>query len=317
MTLDDIKVQIKNGKKIVILTHENPDGDAIGSALGLYGALKQLKKDVDVIIPEYSRCFKFLPFTDKVKTESKAEYDLAIAVDCATEKRLKGFEEYYEKAKVKVQIDHHGVNTMFADYNYVDPVEPACAQILAKVLPYWNIDITKEIGTCLLTGIITDTGGFRHSGVTAETFEFAAWALRKGINVSNVYKTVLQTVSKSSFELNTIARSRMEFYENGKITFTYVTCEDEKKVNAELGDYEGIVEVGRDIEGVEVSIFMREIENGGYKVSLRSNEYVNVSDICLMFGGGGHIKAAGCTITTGTLEQIKEKLIAQTKLYLK
>ena len=109
----------------------------------------------------------------------------------------------------------------------------------------------------------------------------------------------------------------MEFYENGKITFTYVTCEDEKKVNAELGDYEGIVEVGRDIEGVEVSIFMREIENGGYKVSLRSNDYVNVSDICLMFGGGGHIKAAGCTITTGTLEQIKEKLIAQTKMYLK
>ena len=131
------------------------------------------------------------------------------------------------------------------------------------------------------------------------------------------YKNVLQTVTRSSFELNRIARNRIEFFEDGKIAFTYITCEDEEIVNSETGDYEGIVDIGRDVEGVEVSIFLRELKKGGYKVSLRSNEYVNVSDICLMFGGGGHIKAAGCTITNGTLEQIRDKLIAQTKMYLK
>lgn len=317
MTLDDIKVQIANANSIVILTHENPDGDAMGCALAMYNALKQLEKDVDVIVPEFSRCFEFLPGIPEIKKEGRKEYDLAIAVDCADTKRLNGFVDYFDDAKVTVQIDHHGVNTMFADYNYVDPVAPACAQILVKVLPYWNIEITKDIGTCLLTGIITDTGGFKYAGVTSETFEFAAWLLQKGVNVSNVYKNVLQTVTRSSFELNRIARNRIEFFEDGKIAFTYITCEDEKKVNSETGDYEGIVDIGRDIEGVEVSIFLRELKKGGYKVSLRSNDYVNVSDICLMFGGGGHIKAAGCTISNGTLEQIRDKLIAQTKMYLK
>lgn len=317
MTLDDIKVQIDKANSIVILTHENPDGDAMGCALAMYNALKQLEKDVDVIVPEFSRCFEFLPGIPEIKKEGRKEYDLAIAVDCADTKRLNGFVDYFDDAKVTVQIDHHGVNTMFADYNYVDPVAPACAQILVKVLPYWNVEITKDIGTCLLTGIITDTGGFKYSGVTSETFEFAAWLLQKGVNVSNVYKNVLQTVTRSSFELNRIARNRIEFFEDGKIAFTYITCEDEKIVNSETGDYEGIVDIGRDVEGVEVSIFLRELKKGGYKVSLRSNEYVNVSDICLMFGGGGHIKAAGCTITNGTLEQIRDKLIAQTKMYLK
>ena len=130
-------------------------------------------------------------------------------------------------------------------------------------------------------------------------------------------RNVLQTTTKASFELNRIARNRIEFFENDKIAFTYITQEDELKVGAETGDYEGIVDIGRDIEGVEVSIFLREIEKGGYKASLRSNDYVNVSDVCLMFGGGGHIKAAGCTITNGTLEQVRDKIIAQAKLHLK
>ena len=317
MTLDEIKIQIDKAQEIVVLTHENPDGDAMGCALAMYHALKQINKNVDVIIPEFSKCFKFLPGVENIIKESHKNYDLAIAVDCSDAKRLNGFVDYFDNAKIKIEIDHHGVNTMFADYNYVDPVAPACAQILVKVLPYWDIEITKEIGTCLLTGIITDTGGFKYSGVTAETFEFAAWLLQKGVNVSNVYRNVLQTTTKASFELNRIARNRIEFYENNKIAFTYISLEDELKVGAETGDYEGIVDIGRDVEGVEVSIFLREIEKGGYKASLRSNDYVNVSDICLMFGGGGHVKAAGCTIANGTLEQIRDRIIAQTKLHLK
>ena len=312
MTLDDIKIQIDEAKTIVVLTHENPDGDAMGCALAMYNALKQLNKEVDVIIPEFSRCFNFLPGVSEIKKEGKEQYDLAIAVDCSDTKRLNGFVNYFENAKVKIEIDHHGVNTMFADYNYVDPVAPACAQILVKVLPYWDIEITKEIGTCLLTGIITDTGGFKYSGVTSETFEFAAELVRKGVNIPYIYKRTLNTKTKANFLLTKKVIDRMELLEDGKVTFTYITIKDEEEVNAEPGDHEGLVEIGRDIEGVEVSIFVRQKEENAFKISLRSGNEVNVSDVCLMFGGGGHPRAAGGLIQ-GTLEQVREKILKEVK----
>ena len=286
-----------------------------GSSLALYNGLRQLNKDVDVIIPEYSKTFEFLPNSNEIKKEGRKEkYDLAIALDCGDIKRLNGFAKYFEAANTKISIDHHSANTMFADYNFVNPTAPACTQILVIVLEALGIEINKKIGTCLLTGIITDTGGFKYSGVTSETFEFVAELLNKGVNVSNIYKKVLQTLSKPSFELRRIAMNRLEFLEHGKITFTYITKEDEQKVGAGNNDYDGIVEMGRDIEGVEISIFLREKEDG-YKISLRSNEYVNVSDICLMFGGGGHIRAAGGTINL-PFEQAKEKIIEECKKHL-
>ena len=297
MTLDNILEEINKAKTIVILTHENPDGDAIGSSLALYNALKSYGKNPDVIIPEYSRTFEFLPGTSEIKKESSIEkYDLAISLDCATIKMLNGFAKYFENAKTKIAIDHHGTNTMYADLNFVNPDAPACAQILIVILNYFHIEITKDIGTCILAGIITDTGGFKYSGVTAETFEFVAWLLNKGVNVSSVYRKVLQTRTKSNFELNRIASDRLQFFEDGKIAFTFITNADEDKVNAETGDHEGIVDIGRDIEGVEVSIFIREVPEKGLKISLRSNEYVNVSDVALLFGGGGHPRAAGCNM---------------------
>ncbi len=311
-TLDNILEEINKAESIVILTHENPDGDAIGSGLALYNALKQIGKDPDIIIPEYPRTFEFLPGSNEIKKESDVEkYDLAISVDCATIKMLNGFANYFENAKVKVSIDHHSTNTMFGDLNYVSPDAPACAQILLVVFEYFKIEVTKDIGTCILAGIITDTGGFKYSGVTSETFEFVAWLLEKGINVSKIYKKVLQTKTRANFELNRIAINRLEFFEDGKVAFTYITKEDEESVNAESGDHEGIVETGRDIEGVEVSIFVRETDKG-CKVSMRSNEYVNVSDVCLLLGGGGHIRAAGATMQC-TIEQAKEKILRQIK----
>ena len=315
-TLDNILEEINKVNSIVILTHENPDGDAVGTALALYNALKQYGKNPDIIIPEYSKVFEFLPGIDDIKKESNVEkYDLAISVDCATIKMLNGFANYFESAKMKIDIDHHGTNTMYGDINFVNPVAPACAQILITILDYIGMEITKDIGSCILTGIITDTGGFKYSGVTAETFEFVAWLLNKGVNVSKIYRQVLQVKTKANFELHRIASDRIEFLEDGKIAFTYITEEDEQKVGAQNGDHEGIVEVGRDVEGVEVSIFVRQTEKG-CKVSLRSNDYVNVSDVCLMFGGGGHQKAAGALIQ-GSIEQVKEKLLYQVKSYLK
>ena len=318
MTLDNILEEIKKAETIVILTHETPDGDAIGSSLAMKVALKQLGKNADVIIPKYSRTFAFLPEANEIKTQSEIKrYDLAISVDCADLKRLAAGSEYFETAKMKIQIDHHSINTMFADYNFVNPVAPACCEILIGMFEYFGIEITPELGTCIITGIITDTGGFQYSGVTAETFEFAAELLQKGVNISNTYQKVLSTKTRANFELSRTVSNRMEFFEDGKVAFTYMNLEDEKNAGAEEGDHEGLVDIGRNIEGVEVSIFIREKEGtNGYKVSLRSKDYANVADVALMFGGGGHTKAAGCFVQ-GTIGEVKQKLLSEIRKVLK
>ena len=297
MTLDDILVEINQAEKIVVMAHETPDGDAIGSMLAMYLALKKLGKEVDVIAREFPRTFSFLPGAKEVKANTDVEkYDLAISLDCADLKRLVG-REYFEKAKRTIVIDHHSTNMMYGDLNFVNPVSPACCEILAGMLEYFDIAIDAEIGSCIVTGIITDTGGFKYSSVTPETFEFTAELLRKGVNVSDIYQRVLETRTKANFELLRRATNRLELLENGKIAFTYIGKKDEEEVNAEPGDHEGIVEHGRSIEGVEVSVFIREKEEKLYKVSMRAgnSSNINVSDICYIFGRWRTSKSCRCS----------------------
>ena len=315
-TIDQILKCIKKSKNIVIVTHENPDGDAVGSSLAMYHALKGLKKNVDIIIPEYAKCFNELPGIDEVIKESDKVYDLAISLDAATDKLLNVWVKYFREADQRIVIDHHSTNTMFGDINYVDLSAPACAQVVYMLIKHYRWKITPEIGTCIMAGIITDTGGFQYSGVSRDTFNIAAELLDAGVNISKVYKKVFDTKTKSSFELRRIALDRMEFLEDDKIAFTYVTNEDERMVNAGVGDYEGIVSEGRSIEGVEVSIFLHELKDGEFKISLRSNSYVNVSDVCIMFGGGGHIRAAGAKMTADPLV-IRDKVVNEVKRQLK
>ena len=315
-TIDQILKCIKKSKNIVIVTHENPDGDAVGSSLAMYHALKGLKKNVDIIIPEYAKCFNELPGIHEVIKESDKVYDLAISLDAATDKLLNVWVKYFREADQRIVIDHHSTNTMFGDINYVDLSAPACAQVVYMLIKHYRWKITPEIGTCIMAGIITDTGGFQYSGVSRDTFNIAAELLDAGVNISKVYKKVFDTKTKSSFELRRIALDRMEFLEDDKIAFTYVTNEDERKVNAGVGDYEGIVSEGRSIEGVEVSIFLHELKDGEFKISLRSNSYVNVSDVCIMFGGGGHIRAAGAKMTADPLV-IRDKVVNEVKRQLK
>ena len=257
MTLDNILEEIKKAETIVVLSHESPDGDAVSSSLSVMHALAQIGKKVDVVIPEYSKIFGFLPGAENILKNGKEEpYDLAISVDCTDLKRLAGGNEYFETAKRTIEIDHHSVNAMFADLNYVDPVAPACCQVLAALFEYYGIQITPELATCILTGIVTDTGGFQWGGVSAETFEFAAELVRKGAKL-------------------------------------------------------------KDIQGVEIAILLKEKEGAnGYKASLRSHETINVSDVCMMLGGGGHRGAAGCFVS-GTLEQAKNKILNAAKQGLK
>lgn len=316
MTLDEILKEIKKAEKIVILTHESPDGDAVGSSLAMKFMLKELGKQSDVIIPEYSRMFQFLPATEEIKIDSEIkEYDLAISVDCASFKRM-AEREYFGNAKKTIVIDHHGSNNMYGDLNYVNPVSPACCEILVGMAEYFGIKISKDLGTCIMTGIITDTGGFRHQGITPDTFEYTAELIRLGVDIPDIYKRTMGTRTKANFELSKRVIDRMELLEDGKVSFSYITSQDELEVNAEPGDHEGLVNIGKDIEGVKVSIFIRQKDNQDvYKVSLRSEDDINVSDICFIFGGGGHARAAGALIS-GTVEQVKEKLMKEIKKWM-
>lgn len=314
MTLDNILEEVKKAQTIVILTHESPDGDAVSSSLSVMHAISQLGKEVDVVIPEFSRDFNFLPGAEKILPKGIREnYDLAISVDCTDLKRLVGAKEYFETAKTTIEIDHHSVNAMFADFCYVDPVAPSCCQVLIAMFEYYGLEITKDLATCILTGIITDTGGFQWGGVTPETFEFAAELIRKGAKIKEICRIALRKKSKAHCELEKLVYNRLEYFENGKIALAYLTLEDNNNLNVEPGDDEGLVEMLRDIEGVEVAVLLKEKEGtNGFKASLRSHETINVSDIALLLGGGGHRGAAGCFIA-GTLENAKNKIIEAIK----
>lgn len=294
--LDNIIKIINKSNKIGIFTHISPDGDAVGSSMALYLGLLQLSKEADVIVDEYSKCFNFLSDIDKIKRNSNDVYDLAIVLDCAAYNRLYDKDNCFNKAKLSVAIDHHASNTYFAKYNYVEEMSPATCKTIIKVLKRLNINITKEIGEYLMTGIITDSGGFRYKTTDDETFEFAAKMLDLGVDISDIYYRTFDVKTKQQFLLATTASSRIKFYNKNLIALTYITKADLKKVGANVGDHEGIVNIGRNIEGVEVSIFLREEEKDHYKVSFRSNDYIDVSEIATTFGGGGHAKAAGCEI---------------------
>lgn len=317
MTLDNILEEIQKAQTICILAHENPDGDAIGSSLGLYDVLQRMGKQVEVLMKNVPETYAFLPGAEQIKQEASIEiFDMAIVVDCPDLKRVNsGLTKYFEQANVKVEFDHHINNSMFGDYNIVNHVSPACCQILVTSLEYLEIELSKEAMTCFLTGIITDTGGFKNSGITEETFEIAGRALSQGINLSKIYKASLLTITKSRFKAQKLAMERMEFFAEGRICFTYITKEDVQKLVLKDGDHEGIVEIGRNIQDVEVSIFLRE-EEKGYKISLRSNEKVNVAEVCMVFGGGGHIRAAGAN-TTMSLEEAKHALVREIEKRLK
>lgn len=189
-----------------------------GSSLAAYMILRDLGKEVDLIIPNFLETYNYLPSYEEAKKEAVKDrvYDLAIALDCGDIKRLDDPNNNYDIAKVTINVDHHSSNSMFADYNFVDPVAPACAQIVTSICEQLGREINKEVGTCLLTGILTDTGGLRYEGVTSETFEFVADILKRGVKISKVYKQAFAAISRNKFEIKKLALDRLEFLEDRK-----------------------------------------------------------------------------------------------------
>ena len=310
--LDNIIEVIGRSKRIGIFTHVSPDGDALGSSLALGLGLRKINKEVDIIVDEFASCFNFLVGIDSVKNNGDGEYDLTIALDCANKSRLFDKNGSFDNGIKSVAIDHHISNTFFADYNYIEGDSPATCKTLIKIFKGLNISIDKEIGECLMAGIITDSGGFRYDTVDDETFEFAAQMLDLGVNISDIYYRVFDVKTKTQFELASIATSRLKFYCNDRVVVTYLTKDDLDKVKAKAGDHEGIVNIGRNIEDVEVSIFIREHIENEYKISLRSNSYINVSDVAEVFDGGGHENAAGI-VMNGSIDDIVKKLLKEIK----
>ena len=304
--MSNIYKEILDSDSILLLAHENPDGDAIGSLMGMYHMLINLNKKVDVVVPEMPETFLFLNSIEKVITKSDNEYDLAIVLDCANKERIGQTNNEFDSCKKSIIIDHHLSNQEFGDVNYVEGDTSSCCQVLYYLFKEWGIDITEKIGEALAVGMLTDTSGFRNNNTDKNTFLMAS-ELTDIVDIHKIYYLVLSKKSMSQYLLMKMTLDRLEILHDGKIAFSYISEEDMANVGAKMGDHEGLVDLGRNIGGVEVSIFMRECSDC-YRISLRSNGLVNVNEIAKKFGGGGHKMAAGIKLTAN-FKETKNNLI--------
>ena len=289
------------------MTHESPDGDAIGSAMACYSLLKEFKKDVQIIVPEMPETFLFLKNIDDVMVKTGKKYDLVIVLDCANKARIAQTNNEFDNAKTSIIIDHHASNEAYGNINYVEPDTSSCCQVLYYLFKHWNLEISTEVGEALATGMLTDTSGFRNNNVDKYTFTMAAELMDLGIDIHKIYYLVVVRKTMPQYLLVKMTLDRIELLDNGRIAFSYISYEDMMNVGAKIGDHEGLVDLGRNISGVEASIFMRECPDA-YRISLRSNGIVDVNKIARKFGGGGHKMAAGIK-TNNDFKETKDALI--------
>jgi phosphoesterase RecJ-like protein len=304
---------------ILIFTHENPDGDGIGSMLALYKFLKKKGKNVDMAMKdELPYIYNFLSNVDKIKKlPNKKEYDLAIVVDAAGKFRA-GAEV---KAKEFLRIDHHRGGDIYSDADLVDINSPSTTTLIAKLLKYWDEKLVdKDIAESLYTGLLTDTGSFRHSNITAETFDIAKFLVEKGANPVTISQNIFERNKPGVLKLLQKTLSTLELYENGKISSLVVRDKFFKETGTKEEDAEGFVNYARGIDGVEVAFLMIEKldENNEklWRVSLRSKGNIDVQQIASNLGGGGHKNAAGCRIK-GEENEVKNKILEEIKKVLK
>jgi len=306
----------KETGKILVFTHENPDADGIGSMLGLYRFLKKKGKNVECAMKDpVPEVLDFLPDVECIKRLTPDEkYDLAILVDAAGKFRA-GVEV---NAIEFVRIDHHIGGDFYGGYDTIDTTAPSTTYIVATLLKEWNENlIDEEIATCLYTGLITDTGSFRHNNVDDRAFEMARFLVKKGANPSFIASMVFERNKLSTIKLLQKTLSTLELYEEGKIASLIIERKALKECNAKEEETEGFVNYARSIKGVEIAFIMIQKEEPDlWRVSLRGKGNVDVREIATHFGGGGHKNAAGCRIR-GTKEEVKRKLIDRISKQLK
>ena len=294
-----IEAELGEVSTVAIAGHVRPDGDAVGSSMGLSLYLQEncpYLTAVDVYLEEIPDSLKSIHGIEQIhhSCQDEKEYDLFIALDCGDLKRLGDAAKYFQTAKRTICYDHHISNVGFADKDYVVPDMSSTSEIIFHILDPEKI--SKEVAELLYMGIVHDTGVFQYSCTSPETMEAAAVLMRKGIDCS---KIIDETFMEKTYRQNQIlGRTLLEsiMVLDGKCIISGVKMKDMEFYGVRSSDLDGIVSQLRLTKGVEVAMFLYEIANQQFKVSLRSKEYVDVSKIASYFGGGGHVRAAGCTM---------------------
>ena len=308
-SIDEVVKLLKNSKKVAVFCHARPDGDSLGGMLALTLALQNAGKYAMAFCedaPPEKYCF--LSAMKEVNTSfQSADYDLFVSVDCADSSRMGSFAKEFTKFKgATLNIDHHISNTKFAKYNYVSEC-PASCQILTDIHIKAQFEIDRQIADLLMLGLITDTGNFVHSDVTAATFQTAALLRDNGADVQAINYYMFQHQPRARAELYGRVMRNIRYAYEDKFAYIVISAKDLKESGADKSMTEGFVDFPLTIDGVEVSAALLEFKEGQYKTSLRSKGKVNVNAVASTFGGGGHILASGCMLF-GSLEEVIDRL---------
>ncbi len=300
---------IKEKNSFLVVTHKNPDGDAIGSSFALYNVLKELGKTVYIEIPtKPAYIYDFLDDYNAVEiTTNSKDVEVVIALDSAEMHRC-GLDKEYVKDKLLINIDHHKTNPGFGNINLIEPEAAAVGCIVYDILKSNGLPITKKTAEYLYLSILTDTGSFRYSSTSPKTFKVAAELLEKGVEPWYIASNVYEREKPETYKLLSLTLDTLELHLSGKLALLYTTQDMFKRTNTTADNTESFVNFARSIRGVEVGVFLREDEPNVFKISIRSRGSVDVSEVAAKFEGGGHKNAAGGTLRA-PLKEAKKKII--------
>ena len=305
---------IGDAKTIGIAGHLRPDGDCMGSCMSFYNYLKKNRPDLDVrVFLEFvDKKFNIIENTDQIITTGYdgTKFDLFISLDTASLDRLGLNLPFYENAKRTACIDHHASNDGYADYNYILPKASSASEVLYDLLDEDLID--KSIAEPMYMGIAHDSGVFRFQSTTPKTMRIAANMIEKGVNVNMILEETFFRKTYNQMMVTAKIQSEAVLALDGKCIYGYCTSEMMEEYGVTTKDLDAVVASIRNVDGVEVAMFLYQLSEDSYKVSLRSKNYVDVSKIAVENGGGGHVRAAGAEIH-GKLNDIINKLLNRIK----
>lgn len=297
---------LRNCDNAVIITHQSPDGDCIGAGFALKDILSELgKKSRVVCSDEFPPRYDFMTSTG---AGEDFEPDTIIAVDIADTQLMGSLEEVYG-SRVQLCIDHHVSNTGYAEKTMLRAEASATCEIIYDLACLLGVNISDHCACCIYTGIATDTGCFKYDCTTVRAHEITAELMKKHkLNYALINRNMFDVKSKGRMKMESAVVELMEYHFGGKLTIICVTKDIMERMGVDSNELEGCASLPLQVEGVEVGIMLKERETSVYKISMRSANDVNVSEICRTLGGGGHAKAAGCLLE-GTIEEVKERLI--------
>ncbi|MDD5644322.1 MAG: bifunctional oligoribonuclease/PAP phosphatase NrnA [bacterium] len=315
--LKGMKNFIKKSRKIAVVTHINPDGDAIGSALAILMGLQKMGKEaVGFLQDSVPDNYSFLPKSGTLRIVDSIpdEYDALVSLDVPELDRLGKFEKNVSRFKNIVNIDHHICNANYGSVNLSVTSAAATAELVYELMKKIQIEIDYEIALCIYTGIVTDTGSFQYRNTTSETHRIVAELMEKGIKPEAVTEEVYEAKTLSKVKLLGLALETMSFSADGQIGWLWVTKKMKDEIGSNPEDTEGFVDYARSVKGVKVAVFFEELEGNNVKMSIRSKiQHVDVNKIAHKFGGGGHPSAAGAVIS-GTPNEVEEMLVKVIKI---